>query len=51
MIIGEGVMDVKRGFLITATGDAQEKISPLMRPVIDNLEQLIDSCEEKRYGG
>ena len=28
------------GFL---PGDEQEKISPLMRPVIDNLEQLIDS--------
>ena len=30
------------GFL---PGDEQEKISPLMRPVIDNLEQLIDSSE------
>jgi PhoH-like ATPase len=34
------------GFL---PGDEQEKISPLMRPIIDNLEQLIDSSEEKRY--
>ena len=34
------------GFL---PGDEQEKISPLMRPVIDNLEQLIDSSEEQRY--
>lgn len=34
------------GFL---PGDEQEKISPLMRPVIDNLEQLIDSNEERRY--
>lgn len=34
------------GFL---PGDEQEKISPLMRPVIDNLEQLIDSNEELRY--
>ena len=34
------------GFL---PGDEQEKISPLMRPVIDNLEQLIDSSEEYRY--
>ena len=34
------------GFL---PGDEQEKISPLMRPVIDNLEQLIDSSEEARY--
>ncbi|WP_124068198.1 PhoH family protein [Clostridium sp. E02] len=34
------------GFL---PGDEQEKISPLMRPLIDNLEQLIDSNEEKRY--
>lgn len=30
-------------------GDEQEKISPLLRPVIDNLEQLIDSDEEARY--
>lgn len=34
------------GFL---PGDEQEKISPLMRPVIDNLEQLVDSNEEERY--
>ena len=34
------------GFL---PGDEQEKISPLRRPVIDNLEQLIDSSEEERY--
>ena len=34
------------GFL---PGDEQEKISPLMRPAIDNLEQLIDSSEEERY--
>ena len=34
------------GFL---PGDEQEKISPLMRPIMDNLEQLIDSDEEARY--
>ena len=34
------------GFL---PGDEQEKLSPLMRPVVDNLEQLIDSSEEERY--
>ena len=34
------------GFL---PGDEQEKISPLMRPIIDNLEQLIDSDEQERY--
>ncbi len=34
------------GFL---PGNEQEKISPLMRPIMDNLEQLIDSDEEKRY--
>ena len=34
------------GFL---PGDEQEKISPLLRPVIDNLEQLIDSDENERY--
>ena len=38
--------DADIGFL---PGDEQEKISPLMRPVIDNLEQLIDSSEEERY--
>ena len=31
------------GFL---PGDEQEKIGPLMRPIIDNLEQLIDSNEQ-----
>ena len=30
-------------------GDEQEKIAPLMRPVLDNLEQLLDSDEEERY--
>lgn len=34
------------GFL---PGDEEEKIAPLMRPIIDNLEQLIDSSEEERY--
>lgn len=34
------------GFL---PGSEQEKISPLMRPIIDNLEQLLDSDEEERY--
>ena len=34
------------GFL---PGDEQDKISPLMRPVMDNLEQLIDSNEEERF--
>ncbi len=34
------------GFL---PGNEQEKISPLMRPIVDNLEQLIDSNEEERY--
>lgn len=38
--------DTDIGFL---PGNEQEKISPLMRPVIDNLEQLIDSSEEQRY--
>lgn len=33
------------GFL---PGDEQEKIAPLMRPIVDNLEQLLDS-EESRY--
>ena len=39
-------LDDDIGFL---PGDEQEKISPLMRPIIDNLEQLIDSSEEERY--
>lgn len=30
-------------------GDEQEKISPLMRPIIDNLEQLVDSDEKERF--
>lgn len=34
------------GFL---PGTEQEKISPLMRPIVDNLEQLLDSDEEERY--
>lgn len=34
------------GFL---PGDEQEKIAPLMRPVIDNLEQILDSDEKERY--
>ncbi len=38
--------DTDIGFL---PGSEQEKISPLIRPVIDNLEQLIDSNEEERY--
>lgn len=38
--------DADIGFL---PGNEQEKISPLMRPIIDNLEQLVDSNEEKRY--
>lgn len=38
--------DADIGFL---PGDEQEKISPLMRPIIDNLEQLIDSNPEERY--
>lgn len=38
--------DDEIGFL---PGDEKEKIAPLMRPIIDNLEQLLDSDEEKRY--
>ncbi|HIS47675.1 MAG TPA: PhoH family protein [Candidatus Scybalocola faecigallinarum] len=34
------------GFL---PGDEQEKISPLMRPIMDNLEQLVDSNEDLRF--
>ncbi|MGN0326203.1 MAG: PhoH family protein [Lachnospiraceae bacterium] len=34
------------GFL---PGDEKEKIAPLMRPIIDNLEQILDSDEKKRY--
>ena len=30
-------------------GTEQEKISPLLRPVIDNLEQLVDSDKKERY--
>lgn len=34
------------GFL---PGDEQQKISPLLRPIRDNLEILVDGNEEKRY--
>lgn len=34
------------GFL---PGTEKEKIAPLMRPIIDNLEQLVDSDDEERY--
>lgn len=34
------------GFL---PGNEKEKIAPLMRPIIDNLEQILDSDEKKRY--
>lgn len=34
------------GFL---PGDEKEKIAPLMRPIVDNLEQLLDSDDKKRY--
>ncbi|MDD3219182.1 MAG: PhoH family protein [Lachnospiraceae bacterium] len=34
------------GFL---PGSEQEKIAPLMRPIIDNLEQILDSDEKSRY--
>lgn len=39
-------MDEDIGFL---PGTEQEKISPFMRPVLDNLEILIDSDEKERY--
>lgn len=38
--------DDEIGFL---PGDEQEKIAPLLRPIMDNLEQLIDSDENERY--
>ena len=34
------------GFL---PGSEQEKIAPLMRPILDNLEQILDSDEKSRY--
>lgn len=40
------LFDSDIGFL---PGDEQEKISPLMRPIIDNLEQLVDSNDKERY--
>lgn len=39
-------MDEDIGFL---PGTEQEKISPFMRPVLDNLEILVDSDEKERY--
>lgn len=40
------LFDSDIGFL---PGDEQEKISPLMRSIIDNLEQLVDSNDKERY--
>ncbi|MFL0198074.1 PhoH family protein [Clostridium sp. WILCCON 0269] len=39
-------MDEDIGFL---PGTEQEKISPFMRPILDNLEVLVDSDEKERY--
>lgn len=39
-------MDEEIGFL---PGTEQEKISPFMRPIFDNLEILVDSNEKERY--
>ncbi|MBC2582172.1 PhoH family protein [Clostridium sp. DJ247] len=39
-------MDEDIGFL---PGTEQEKISPFMRPIMDNLEILVDSDEKERY--
>ena len=39
-------MDEELGFL---PGTEQEKISPFMRPIFDNLEILVDSDEKERY--
>ncbi len=40
-------MDEEIGFL---PGTETEKIAPLMRPILDNLEVLVDSDPEERYG-
>jgi PhoH-like ATPase len=40
------MMDEEIGFL---PGTEQEKIAPLMRPIIDNLEVLVDDNEADRY--
>lgn len=40
-------MDEEIGFL---PGTETEKIAPLMRPILDNLEALVDSDPEERYG-
>ncbi|WP_125153076.1 PhoH family protein [Clostridium rectalis] len=39
-------MDEDIGFL---PGTEEEKISPFMRPILDNLEILVDSDEKERY--
>ncbi len=39
------MFDSDIGFL---PGDEQKKISPLMRPIMDNLEQLVDSSDSER---
>jgi PhoH-like ATPase len=40
------LMDEELGFL---PGNEKEKIEPLMRPIFDNLETLIDSDDKERY--
>lgn len=39
-------LDEDLGFL---PGDEKEKIAPLMRPIMDNLEILVDSDKKERY--
>lgn len=40
------LMDEEIGFL---PGDEKQKIAPLMRPILDNLEMLVDSSPRDRY--
>ena len=43
-----GLMHSLMMILVFLPGD-EKKIAPLMRPVIDNLEQILDSDEKERY--
>ncbi len=44
-----GLMHSLMMILVFSAGYEKEKIAPLMRPVIDNLEQILDSDEKERY--
>lgn len=49
LVIIKGMAGTAKTFYSLAVGLEKEKIAPLMRPVIDNLEQILDSDSDERY--